>query len=164
MDRLVLSDAQWWRALDSSKASIALLAHTQREAERQEWWRGLAPPRLPIATAGIPAVGLVVLSQNHQPHGLPVGIVIAFLLYDQIRERFGPSSPALLVLMIFPLFAIGTSAFSLAGYHARASRDGVLQAVERRQPRGACRAAGAGRAARRFRRRQGRSLAAQSGA
>jgi hypothetical protein len=100
------------------------------------WWRGLAPPRLPIATAGILAVGLVVLSQNHQPHGLPVGIVIAFLLYDQVRERFGPAAPALLVLMIFPLFAIGTSAFSLAGYHARAAQKGVLQVVERTQLKG----------------------------
>ena len=100
------------------------------------WWRGLAPPRLPIATAGILAVGLLVLSQNHQSHGLPLGIVIAFLLYDQIRERFGPATPALLVLMIFPLFAIGTSAFSLAGYHAQAGREKVLQAVEGTQLRG----------------------------
>jgi hypothetical protein len=38
--------------------------------------------------------------------------------------------------MIFPLFAIGTSAFNLAGYHARASRDGVLQPAERPQLRG----------------------------
>ena len=100
------------------------------------WWRGLAPPRLPIATAGILVVGLLVLSQNHQSHGLPVGIVIAFLLYDQIRESFGPAVPALLTLMIFPLFAIGTSTFSLTGYHARAARDGVLQVVERTQLRG----------------------------
>jgi len=100
------------------------------------WWRGLAPPRLPIATAGILAVGLVVLSQNHQPHGLPVGIIIAFLLYDQIRERFGPAAPALPVLMIFPLFAIGTSAFSLAGYHAQAGHQKILKVVERTQLRG----------------------------
>ena len=51
--------------------------------------RGLAPPRVPLAIAGILAIGAFVLSQNHQSHGLPVGIVIAFLLYDQIRERFG---------------------------------------------------------------------------
>src|SRR5260370_19251814 len=62
------------------------------------WWRGLAPPRLPIATAGLLAVGLVGLSQHHQPHRLPVGVVLAFLLYDQIRERFGPAAPALPVL------------------------------------------------------------------
>ncbi|MGZ5899364.1 MAG: hypothetical protein ACXWK3_06470 [Reyranella sp.] len=100
------------------------------------WWSGLAPPRLPIATAGILAVGFLVLSQNHQPRGLPVGIVIAFLLYDQIRERFGPAAPALLGLMIFPFLAIGTSAFSLAGYHARAAQEGVLQVVERTQLKG----------------------------
>ena len=100
------------------------------------WRRGLAPPRLPIATAGILAVGFLVLSQNHQPRGLPVGIVIAFLLYDQIRERFGPAAPALRVLMIFPLLAIGTSAFSLASYHARAAQNGALQVIERTQLRG----------------------------
>ena len=100
------------------------------------WRRGLAPPRLPIATAGILAVGFLVLSQNHQPRGLPVGVVIAFLLYDQIRERFGPAAPALRVLMIFPLLAIGTSAFSLASYHARAAQNGALQVIERTQLRG----------------------------
>jgi hypothetical protein len=100
------------------------------------WVRGLAPPRLPLATAGILAVGGFVLSQNHQSHGLPVGVVIAFLLYDQIRDRFGPAVPALPVLMIFPLFTIGVSALSLAGYHARAGREELLQAVERTQLKG----------------------------
>jgi hypothetical protein len=100
------------------------------------WARGLAPPRLPLAIAGILAVGGFVLSQNHQSHGLPVGIVIAFLLYDQIRERFGPAVPALAVLMIFPLFAIGASALSLAGYHARAGHEELLQVVERTQLKG----------------------------
>jgi hypothetical protein len=70
------------------------------------WARGLAPMRLPLAIAGILAIGVFVLSQNHQSYGLPVGIVIAFLLYDQIRERFGPAVPVLPILMVFPLFAI----------------------------------------------------------
>ncbi len=51
------------------------------------WWRGLASSRLPIAVAGIFAVALFVLSQNHQTHGLPAAIVIAFLLYDHLRRR-----------------------------------------------------------------------------
>ena len=100
------------------------------------WMRGYAPPRLPLAIAGILAAGAFVLSQNHQSHGLPVGIVIAFLLYDEIRERFGPTVPALPVLMIFPLFAIGTSALSLAGYHAQAEREELLQVVERTRLKG----------------------------
>ena len=98
--------------------------------------RGLAPPRAPLAIAGILAVGAFVLSQNHQSHGLPVGIVVAFLLYSQIRARFGTAVPVLPALMAFPLFAIGASALSLAGYHARASHEELLQVVDRTQLRG----------------------------
>jgi hypothetical protein len=36
------------------------------------WARGLAPLRVPLAIAGILAIGALVLSQNHQSHGLPV--------------------------------------------------------------------------------------------
>jgi hypothetical protein len=100
------------------------------------WARGIAPLRVPLAIAGILAIGGFVLSQNHQSHGLPVGIVIAFLLYDQIRERFGPAVPVLPMLMVFPLFAIGASALSLAGYHAHAGRQALLQVVERTQLKG----------------------------
>jgi hypothetical protein len=100
------------------------------------WARGLAPLRVPLAIAGILAIGAFVLSQNHQSHGLPIGIVIAFLLYDQIRERFRPAAPILPMLMVFPLFAIGTSALSLAGYHAHAGREALLQVVDRTQLKG----------------------------
>jgi hypothetical protein len=100
------------------------------------WARGLAPLRVPLAIVSILAIGAFVLSQNHQSHGLPIGIVIAFLLYDQIRERFGPSAPVLPMLMVFPLFAIGTSALSLAGYHVHAGREALLQVVDRTQLKG----------------------------
>jgi hypothetical protein len=100
------------------------------------WAYGMVPMRTPLAIAGILAIGAFVLSQNHQTYGLPVGIVIAFLLYDQIRERFGPATPVLPMLMVFPLLAIGASAFSLAGYHAQAGREGLLQVVERTQLKG----------------------------
>jgi len=100
------------------------------------WARGIAPLRVPLAIAGILVIGGFVLSQNHQSHGLPVGIVIAFLLYDQIRERFGPAVPVLPMLMVFPLFSIGASALSLAGYHAQAGRQALLQVIERTQLKG----------------------------
>jgi hypothetical protein len=100
------------------------------------WARGIAPLRVPLAIAGILAIGGFVLSQNHQSHGLPVGIVIAFLLDDQIRERFGPAVPVPPMLMVFPLFAIGASTLSLAGYHAQAGRQALLQVVERTQLKG----------------------------
>jgi hypothetical protein len=100
------------------------------------WARGMVPLRVPLAIAGILAIGGFVLSQNHQSHGLPVGIVIAFLLYDQMRERFGPAAPILPMLMVFPLFAIGASALSLAGYRAHAGRAELLQVVDRTQLKG----------------------------
>src|SRR5882672_10182893 len=100
------------------------------------WARGIAPPRLPLAIAAIVVIGSFVLSQNHQSHGLPVGIVIAFLLYDQMRERFGPAVPGLPVLMIFPLFGIGASALSLFGYHAYAGREELLHVVGHTQLKG----------------------------
>jgi len=100
------------------------------------WARGMAPPRLPLAVAAIVVIGGFVLSQNHQSHGLPVGIVIAFLLYDQIRERFGSAVPGLPVLMIFPLFSIGASALSLSGYRAFAGREELLHVVGHTQLKG----------------------------
>jgi hypothetical protein len=100
------------------------------------WARGIAPPRLPLAIAAIVVIGSFVLSQNHQSHGLPVGIVIAFLLYDQMRERFGPAVPGLPVLMIFPLFGIGASALSLFGYHAYAGHEELLHVVGHTQLKG----------------------------
>ena len=40
------------------------------------------------------------------------------------------------MLMVFPLFAIGASTLSLAGYHAQAGRQALLQVVERTQLKG----------------------------
>jgi hypothetical protein len=98
--------------------------------------RGLAPLGLPLAVVTILAVGVFVLSQNHQMHGLPVGIVVAFLLYDEIRGRFGLAAPALLMAMAFPLFSIATSVFSLAAYHAKAEQTEVLKIVDHTQLKG----------------------------
>jgi len=98
--------------------------------------RGLAPARLPLAITTILAVGVLVLSQNHQSHGLPVAIVAAFLLYDQIRGRSALAAPALLAAMAFPLFSIGTSAFSLASYHLRAGHVELLQVVNHTRLKG----------------------------
>jgi hypothetical protein len=95
--------------------------------------RGLAPARLPVAMAAVLTIGVLVLSQNHQSHGLPVGIVAAFLLYDQMRERQALAAPALLAAMTFALFAIGASAFSLAGYHSRAGHAELLRVIDHSQ-------------------------------
>ena len=94
-------------------------------------WRGLASIRLPIAVAGILAVALFVLSQNHQTHGLPAAIVIAFLLYDHLSRRGDALASAAPVLMIFPLFVVSASAVSIWAYHTRAEDSSDLQIVAR---------------------------------
>ncbi|MGE4078609.1 MAG: ABC transporter substrate-binding protein [Reyranella sp.] len=93
------------------------------------WWRGLASLRLPVAVAGIFVVALFVLSQNHQTHGLPAAIVIAFLLYDHLRRRSDVMASAAPVLMIFPLFVVAASAISIWAYHVRAQDKSDLQVV-----------------------------------
>ena len=98
--------------------------------------RGLAPARLPMAIAAVLAIGVLVLSQNHQTHGLPVGIVAAFLLYDQVRERQAIAAPALLAAMAFALFGIGASAFSLVSYHSRAGHADRLRVIDHTQLKG----------------------------
>jgi hypothetical protein len=95
------------------------------------WWRGMATFRLPLAVAGIFSVALFVLSQNHQTHGLPAAIVIAFLLYDHLRRRGEVMASAAPVLMIFPLFVIGASTVSIWAYHVRAENRSDLQVVAR---------------------------------
>ncbi|MFO1161689.1 MAG: hypothetical protein U1E60_22815 [Reyranellaceae bacterium] len=100
------------------------------------WWRGLASVRLPLAVAGIVAVALFVLSQNHQTHGLPAAIVIAFVLYDHLRRQTATMASAAPVLMIFPLVVVGASALSIWAYHARATKTADLQIVERTNLKG----------------------------
>ena len=95
------------------------------------WWRDLASPRLPIAVAGIFVVALFVLSQNHQTHGMPAAVVIAFLLYDHLRQRSDGMASAAPLLMIFPLFVISASAVSIWAYHVRATNSADLQVIGR---------------------------------
>ena len=93
-------------------------------------WIGWASPRLPLSIAFLFAIALFLLSQNTQAAGLPSAIVIVLALYDQLRERFAARArdvaPLLLTLLIFPSFAIATSAVSIAGYHIKASRSQSL--------------------------------------
>jgi len=91
--------------------------------------RRQAPLSLPLAMAAILGTGLLVLSQNHQSHGLPLGIAAAFLLYEQVHRRWGASVPALPALAVLVLASIGADAVSLVGYHAQARPDDRLKVV-----------------------------------
>jgi hypothetical protein len=105
------------------------------------WSRDRAPLRLPMAMLVIIAIGLFVFSQNAEPDAVPLGIVMAFLLYDQFRPRL-EQRPAdmrvalLAALLVFPLFAIAVSSANLAVYNIKARSDHDLLVVDRTQLRG----------------------------
>jgi len=105
------------------------------------WRTGRAPLRLPVAMGFLVLSGLMLLSQNAQTFGLPVGIVIVFLLYGQLAEQTGPHgspamTPALLALMVFPVLSTATAALSLAGYRFNAAQNEKIFVVDRTNLKG----------------------------
>jgi len=105
------------------------------------WWRGQAPLRLPIAAAYLIGSGSILLSQNAQMSGVPLAMVIAFLLYDALRQRFAGERfdgvmVLLLALLAFPLSYVGTSTLSLAGYHINADSEKMVRVVDRTNLKG----------------------------
>jgi hypothetical protein len=105
------------------------------------WLTGHASLRLPLTIAFLLATALFLLSQNTQSSGLPSTIVIVLVFYDQLRTHFADArardlAPLLLALLVFPLFAMGASAISIAGYHAKASRAQALYVVDHTNLRG----------------------------
>lgn len=107
------------------------------------WREGRAPLHLPLAAGFLFVTGLLLLTQNHQAQGVPLGIVIAFLLYDQLRQplqRGGEQpravTPALLALMAFPLASIGAASFSLLDYALNANSGERFRVVDRTYLRG----------------------------
>jgi hypothetical protein len=72
---------------------------------------------------------------------MPSAIVVLFVLYDRLRTAFSSLgnrdvAPWLLTLLLFPLFAVGGYATSIAGYHANARDGRGLYVVERTNLRG----------------------------
>ncbi len=105
------------------------------------WWWGRAPLRLPLTLLFLLVTSLLLLSQNSQATGMPSAIVVLFVLYDQLRTSFASLrnrdiAPWLLTLLLFPLFAAGSYATSLAGYHAQAREGRALHVVDRTNLRG----------------------------
>lgn len=105
------------------------------------WWRGYASLRLPVAAAYLIGSGAALLSQNAQTGGIPPAMVVAFLLYDAIRqrfagERFDGAMVALLILLAFPISYIGTSTLSLVAYHYNAGSEKAVRVVDRTNLKG----------------------------
>lgn len=99
------------------------------------WRSGRAPIGLPMAVTFLVGISFFLLTQNAQPYGMPLAVVIAFLFAHQFRrQRAAPSLIA--ALLVFPLLSIGTSAVSLAGYHIKAECAGCLSVVDATNLRG----------------------------
>lgn len=105
------------------------------------WWSGRATFRLPLTLLFLIVMSLLLLSQNSQAAGMPSAIVVLFVLYDRLRTAFSSLgnrdvAPWLLTLLLFPLFAVGGYATSIAGYHASAEAGRGLYIVEGTNLRG----------------------------
>ena len=105
------------------------------------WWSRRATFRLPLTLLFLLVMSLFLLSQNSQAAGMPSAIVLLFVLYDRLRTAFASLdnrdvAPWLLTLLLFPLFAVGSYATSIAGYHASAGSGRGLHVVERSNLRG----------------------------
>ena len=105
------------------------------------WWSGRASFRFPLTLVFLLTMSFLLLSQNSQAAGMPSVMVILFVLYDRLRRSFAVSAnrevaPWLLTLLLFPLFAIGGYAASIAGYHAQARGAQGLFAVDRTNLKG----------------------------
>jgi hypothetical protein len=104
------------------------------------WRTGRAPLRLPAAACFLVTSGVLLLSQNAETHGLPIGMVILFLLYGQLADqpprRSEIVAPLSLVLMLFPILSAGTAVLSLAGYRMMAGTANGLHVVTHTQLKG----------------------------
>lgn len=80
------------------------------------WRRGLAPMGLPLAALFLIGAGIMLFAQNTQARGLPLGLVIFFLLYGAIRPGRTERSATQAILLLAPAFAVLTAAGSIAAY------------------------------------------------
>ncbi len=105
------------------------------------WQRGRAPFQLVVAAAFILGMGALLLTQNAQAGGVPVAIVIVFLVYEVLaadRPALMPAAMAtpLLAILVFPLLSVVSAATTLVGYHLVARQDVALVTVESTNLRG----------------------------
>ncbi len=105
------------------------------------WRSRLAPLRLPVAIGLMILIGMAVLSQNAQSRGIPLGLIVSFLLYDWVRGADSIGSRRLaaglmLALMILPAAYVVRTAAIVAGYHYKATQGSSLFVVDRTNLRG----------------------------
>jgi len=101
------------------------------------WQRGQASWQSAAAAVFILGMGILVLSQNAQAAGIPVGMVIAFMIYEAVGNESTDTKatavqfmPRLLAILLFPVLSIIAAATTLTGYHLVAKRDRTVFMVE----------------------------------
>ena len=105
------------------------------------WRSGRASLGLPVAIAALVVEGLAVLSQNTQLRGMPLCMVIAFILYDRLRglASGGDRRVAtwlLAALLVIPVAGIGKEVASVGTYYRWATRPNALFVVTETNIRG----------------------------
>jgi hypothetical protein len=99
------------------------------------WWYGRSAARFPLTLALLFVVSLLLLTQNSQAVGLPSGIVMLLILYNELRGHFTWAHNRdigllLVTLLIFPFFEAGRLAATLYGYNAQAKAETGLHVVQ----------------------------------
>jgi hypothetical protein len=108
------------------------------------WRRRQVPLQFVAAAAFTLCIGLFVLSQNHQDRRLPIGIVIACLLYEVVRndrrgERALRTADVVLpvaAILVLPLLSLAAATAALVGYHRAAERGTAVLTVDATNLRG----------------------------
>ncbi|HKU98995.1 MAG TPA: hypothetical protein VJR58_27130 [Vineibacter sp.] len=104
------------------------------------WQRGRASWQPAFAAFFLLGMGVMVLSQNAQAAGVPIGIVIAFLIYDAVCTGRSAGAVGTLqiapALLLLPLLSIAAAATTVVGYHIVARHGDALFTVESTNLRG----------------------------
>lgn len=105
------------------------------------WRRGQASFQVVVLAAGTIALGLFAMSQNAQQGRIPLGIVVACLIYDVLRDEQRKTqqhvTPELVVslaaVMILPALSLAAVMTTVTGYHRAATRDSTLYRLNETQ-------------------------------
>ncbi len=107
------------------------------------WRRQRAPLHYVFLAAMVLGLGNFVASQSAQGGALPIGTLIAYLIYDALRGEHRAARPfrgkemlPLTAILSWPALSILTAMTSVAGYHLVANRDTAVLTVESTNLRG----------------------------
>lgn len=107
------------------------------------WRYGQAGFQYVMFAALVPCVGTFVVSQSNQTGTLPLGTVIAYLIYHVLRNdrrimtTFRGAEVLLLVaVLLLPALSVASAMSTVGGYHVVAKRDTGMLAVQATNLRG----------------------------